>query len=128
MKFELFCFNEYDHQVWDQQAYDLGGTFFHCYASGVYNAMIIGGEPLFIEARDENDSCVCIALGVISVPRFWPFSKYSRIATFAATPVANGNLELERLFLERMERRLKEMGIFSIQFDSYDSENSNPKY
>lgn len=115
----------YDQRVWDRQVLSLQGSFFHCHASGIYNSRIISGKPLFIEGRDNSNNCVCAVLGVLLTPKFWPFSRYSRTATFAATPIANNNQDLEKLFLEKVEHELKGMGVFKLLFESYDSKNSN---
>lgn len=110
---------------WDFAAGDLGGGFYHCHASAVYGAGLIGGDPLFVEARDESGRCVGIAVGTLISSKIWPFSKHCSIATFPATPVAAGDREVELWILQNLEQMLKENGVFRLDFASYHSHNSN---
>ena len=120
----LRCSSKIEPTVWDRQAANLGGGFFHCHASAIYSAQIIGAEPLFIEARDKANRCVGLAVGTLLSPRFWPFSRYCRIASFPSTPIAGGDQEAERRLLDNIERKLKRSGVFKIEFASYHSPNS----
>ena len=117
--------SEYDSEKWDNQVSLLGGEFFHCHASAIYRAKLIGGQTLFFDAQDRTGNCVGVAVGVIATPKTWPLSRYSRIVSFAATPIANGNIEIESWILEQIEQKLEKMGVFRIEFDSYHSRNSN---
>jgi hypothetical protein len=116
--------NKYDPVVWDRQASELGGEFFHSYASTIYRAKLAGGQTLFALAQGATGHCVGIAAGVIATSHFWPFSKYCRVASFAATPTANGDLEIENWLLKHLEMKLRDLGVFRIEFDSYHSRNS----
>ena len=125
VKLKLIISNEKDPVEWDQQASNLGGAFFHCHASAIYNTRLIGGEPLFVEARDESNCCVGIAVGTIVTSKIWPFSRLCRIASFPATPIAAGDRDIEIWLLENIECQLKQSGVFKIVFASYHSHNSN---
>jgi hypothetical protein len=120
----LSIHNEYDPVLWDGQASKLGGEFFHAHAPTIYRSRLVCGLPLFVEAIDSTGCCVGIATGVLSIPRYWPFSCYGRVASFAATPTARGDLHLETRILELMEQRLKAAGVFHIELDAYHSPNS----
>ena len=105
-RFKLIIANEVDPLEWDQNASKLGGAFFHCHASAIYNAQLIKGEPVFVEAHDESNCCVGIALGVITKSKIWPFSRFCRVLWFPATPIAAGNRNIEKWILE-----LRDVGI-----------------
>jgi hypothetical protein len=123
--FKLTCCNKTNPLIWDKQAAELGGGFFHCHASIVYMAELSGNEPIFFEARDNENRCLGIAAGTIDSSKKWPFSRYCRIALFPATPIADGDQDTERWLLENIEQRLRDMGVFKIKFASYHSHNSN---
>jgi hypothetical protein len=117
-------FDKKDQDYWDNLAARLGGEYYHCHASAMYAAMLANGQPLFVEARNEEGHCVGIAVGTLLSSRKWPFSRYCRVATFPATPVAGGNLEIEQLLLQEIECQLRSAGAYKIEFASYHSSNS----
>ena len=122
--FDLTCCNKIDPIIWDKLATELGGRFFHCHASIVYRSELTGDEPIFFEARDKENHCVGIAAGTIATSKIWPLSKYCRIASFPSTPIAGGNQDTEKWILKNIEKQLRRLGVFRIEFASYHSLNS----
>jgi dTDP-4-amino-4,6-dideoxygalactose transaminase len=107
---------------WDELAARLHGGFFHCWANAKYESDRVNVEPCFVRALDEHGECIGVAVGTISSPRFWPFSWFCRIATFAALPATKeGTIESREAFLTSLERQLRRKRIFLIKIASYDS-------
>ena len=125
MSIKVQCHNHVNPEQWDEQAATLGGGFHHCHAATIYRARALQAEPLFIRAVDDRGRCVGIAAGAVASSRIWPFSRYCRLASFEATPVAGGDAQLEIDLLKTVERYLRDLGVFRIGFSSYHSPNSN---
>jgi len=123
---KIRCFGDVDPGEWDELAASLGGGFFHCHAHAVYESTRSNAKPCFVKAFAEDGQCAGVAVGAISSPRFWPFSRFCRIATFAALPATTERTaELEGLILRGLEKELKRKGVFFIELGSADSPNSD---
>lgn len=119
------CTSAVESQQWDELAAGLGGSFFHCYAHAAYESRRPNVEPYFVKAFDGQKECVGVAVGTISSPRYWPFSQFCRVASFAALPATrNGTAKSERTILQALERELRRKGIFRIEVGSCESKNS----
>jgi len=106
--------------AWDKLAASVGGTYFHCHASAMYNAARSRATPLFVNAMNAGGQCVGVAAGTISASRLWPFSRFCKKAEFASLPAA-ADAESVQAVLAKMEDALRQEGIFSVGFASYDS-------
>ncbi len=117
--------NAVDAVAWDEFVRRHDGGFFHCHAYAVYEAANAHAEPLFIRVRDAAGQCVAIAVGCVSTPRVWPFSKLSRIATFGALPLTVTDSSAFRLeVLRAVERHLARAGVFRVNVAAFDSRDS----
>jgi len=122
---KIECRSIVDQHEWDRLAADLGGSFFHCYAYAKMESSRARVEPLFVNAFDQRDECIGIAVCTVSSPKIWPFSHFCKTATFSALPATKGRIaELELAMLNILERELKSRGVFQIRICSYESPNS----
>lgn len=109
---------------WDSKVTLLGGSGFHSHSMIEYSSLVTGGEPLFIEYTDPSiGECIGLAGGIITKSNLWPFSKHARTAIFESLPITKDNNKFETILLNRIEKKLKEIGVFKISFASYDSIN-----
>jgi hypothetical protein len=123
---KILITHDEDPREWDELAAALGGGFFHCHAGVRLYARMLQAKPLFVRAADGTGRCVGIAGGMMASSRIWPFSRFCRVATFQATPVAGGDERVEKEFLQALERKLRRRGVFRLEFNSYHSLNSDP--
>ena len=119
------CASAVEPREWDELAARLGGGFFHCHAHVAYESTRPNAKPCFVKAFDERDECVGVAVGTITSPRYWPFSRFCRVATFAALPATREpTADSERAILAALEKELRRQGVFLIHIGSCDSPNS----
>jgi Acetyltransferase (GNAT) domain len=116
-----------DQAEWDGLAARLGGSFFHCHAHVMYQAAQGRAQPLFVRAYDRAGACVGVAAGVISSPRYWPFSRSCKTAAFGSLPATGGvGAPLEQEILAGVEPSLHRQGVFALEVHSYESPSSGP--